>query len=130
MELNYVLKVVLQANFFATATFEADFLTATFLPAAFLVEVFLAVFLTATFFTAATADFAATFLVAAFLVAAFLAAAFLGGAFLAAAFRPRAGFFDGPAARRATRSAIASSSVTASAVTDRGNVALVSPSVT
>ena len=115
MELNYVLKVVLQADFFATATFEADFLTATFLPAAFLVEVFLAVFLTATFFTAATADFAATFL-----VAVFLAAAFLAGAFLVAAFRPRAGFFDGPAARRATRSAIASSSVTASAVTDRG----------
>ena len=114
MELNYVLNVVLQAVFFAGVAFAADFLTAVFLAAVFLAEVFLAVFFTATFLTAATADFAATFLVA------LLGAAFLAGAFLAAAFRPRAGFFDGPAARRATRSAIASSSVTASAVTDRG----------
>ena len=72
-------------------------------------------------------DFALVFLAAGFFIALFVAGF---GPFEAAGRPPRRGFFDGPAARRALMSAIASSSVTASADIVRGSVAFTSPSVT
>src|SRR4051794_15696634 len=79
----------------------------------------------------ALALFLGAFLAPAFLAVRFFAPALaLGAGALAPPRVARRGFFDGPAARRALMSAIASSSVTASALSARGSVALTSPSVT